>query len=76
MSFIDETIFNIHARVPATKKDVDTRDVSGGDYVSPQPFQNDVEKQEDRHVQILRRKTTRILKQAALNRVAFDRANH
>ena len=61
MSFIDKKIFNIGARTLGSKKDVDSQDVSDLDHVFSQPFQNDVEAQEQTPVPIFRKKNRKNL---------------
>lgn len=70
MSFIDKTIFNIRARNPTAKKDVDSRNISDDDYVFHTPFQTDAALQEETPEQMLRKKTNRILLQAVLNKIS------
>lgn len=70
MSFIDKTIFNIRARLPAAKQEVDRRNVADDDRVFHTPFQTDAQLQEDTPEQMLRKKTNRLLLQAVLNKIS------
>ncbi|MGE8444275.1 MAG: hypothetical protein ACN6OS_22075 [Comamonas testosteroni] len=70
MSFIDKTIFNIRARLPAATQEVDRRIVADDDRVFHTPFQTDAQLQEDTPEQMLRRKTNRLLLQAVLNKIS------
>jgi hypothetical protein len=68
MTFTDKTIFNIRSRIQSPKKDIDSRSVSDDDYVFHQPFRSNTEAQEEAPEQIVKRKTKRILQQAALQK--------
>ncbi|WP_417283668.1 hypothetical protein [Comamonas sp.] len=76
MSFIDKTIFNIRPRTLDAKKGLDSQNVADHGHVFSQPFQNDVEMQTQASAPILPKKIARILKQAALHKVALARLNN
>ena len=68
MPFVDKTVFNIRARNPTAMKDVERLNSSNDDGVFHKPFQTDAALQEETPEQMLRKKTKRLLQQAALNK--------
>lgn len=68
MSFTDKTIFNIRARNPIPKADLDSRNVSEGDHTFQQPFRTLAEPVEHMPKNIYFTEIVRLLRQALANK--------
>ncbi|MCS4293353.1 hypothetical protein M2375_001570 [Comamonas sp. BIGb0152] len=71
MSFTDKIIFNIQARTPVPKTDVDSRNVSDDDDLFHQPFRTMAEPINRSPKTIYIEKIVRLLQQAAANKATI-----